>query len=60
MDNLKDIFLYLNRLIYEKFLDPTNIKEVRQEILRKYKMEEKEVNQIAKLYFIVSNKILSV
>jgi hypothetical protein len=60
MDNLKDIFLYLNRLIYEKYLDPTNIKEVRKEILRKYKIEEKEATQIADLYFIVSNKILSV
>ena len=60
MDNLKDIFLYLNCLIYEKYLDPTDIKEVRQEIMRKFKVSDEDANKIAQLYLIVANKILSV
>ena len=60
MDNLKDIFLYINRLIYEKYITSNNLQEMRQEILRKFKLSDEDANKIVQLYSIVANKILCV
>ena len=60
MDNLKDIFLYINRLIYEKYITPNNVEEMCQEIMRKFKVSDEDANKIVQLYSIVANKILSV
>ena len=61
MDILKEAFLYLNQLMYEKYLHDKDTKSMEEELMRRFLlMKPIEAKEIVELYCIARKSILRV
>ena len=61
METIKEAFLYLNQLMYEKFIHDTDIQSMEEELCRRFILiKPTEAKEIVYLYCIVRKNILRI
>ncbi len=57
--DIKEAFLYLNRLVIDHFVQPTDTKSMEEELVRRFQtLHKKDAIYIVELYLIARNSVL--
>ncbi len=59
--DIKEAFLYLNRLVVDHFIQPSDAKSMEEELVRRFVLcKPEEAKMIVELYQIARNSILRI